>query len=134
MNIKIVILFLAAAVPCAAFGQGADAYKCSYGDLQRRVEILTEPGVAVPCQVHYYKDSEAPGERQVLWNAATEAGYCERKAAEFIAKLEGWGWTCAAGDAAPAPEPAPEPDAEPEPVQLDEMETPSAVDEADPDE
>ncbi len=100
MNCKYAVFLLAAAVPFAAFGQGAASYQCSHGDLQRRVEILTEPGVTVPCEVHYHKDTEAPGERQVLWSAASEEGYCERKTEEFIAKLRGWGWDCGPVEAA----------------------------------
>ena len=53
----------------------------------------------------YYKDSEAPGERQVLWTADNESGYCESKTEEFIDKLEGWGWSCETGST-PGPEPA----------------------------
>jgi hypothetical protein len=98
---------LLVAIPCLALGQGQTSYQCSFGDLQRRVEILTEPGVSVPCEVHYYKDTEAPGEKQVLWSAGSQEGFCESKAEEFIAKLEGWGW-----DATPASEP--EADAMPE--------------------
>jgi len=55
---------------------------------------MHEPGVAVPCEVHYYKDTEVPGEGQVLWRASNDAGYCEAKAAEFFEKLRGMGWTC----------------------------------------
>ena len=73
--------------------------------MQRRVEIASEPGVEVPCSVHYYKDTEAPGEQQVLWSAERDPTYCRTKAAEFVAKLEGWGWDCGGGaDAAPAEE------------------------------
>jgi hypothetical protein len=60
----------------------------------RRVEVLSEPGVSVPCEVHYYKDTEMPGEDQVLWSAQNEEGYCEARAAEFVERLEGMGWTC----------------------------------------
>ena len=97
-------LLLATILPIHAFGQSPDSYSCTYGDLLRRVEILSEAGVAVPCEVHYHKDTEAPGERQVLWSATSEVGYCERKTEEFIAKLTGWGWDCgqeAAAEAAP---------------------------------
>ena len=53
--------------------------------------------------MHYFKDTEAPGEDQVLWSASQQAGYCEEKAAGLVAKLEGWGWDCGATDpAAPA--------------------------------
>ena len=119
MTSKSLITLLAAAAPCLALGQGTGPYECSYGDLKRRVEILTEPGVSVPCEVHYYKDTEAPGDKQVLWSASSEEGYCERKTDEFIAKLEGWGWDC--GRAA---ETAPEPAAEPEVAEEAEAEAP----------
>jgi hypothetical protein len=44
--------------------------------------------------VHYYKDTEMPGEQQVLWTAENDASYCESKAMELVTKLEGWGWDC----------------------------------------
>lgn len=94
MNDKILAVFLAAMLPSLSFGQGPQNYQCSYGDLQRRVEILYETGVTVPCEVHYYKDTELPGVRQVLWRALNEAGYCERKTEEFIAELQEMGWDC----------------------------------------
>ena len=104
MTGKYALLFLLTAAPCAALAQDV-SYTCTFGDLQRRVQIFTEPGVSVPCEVHYYKDTEAPGERQVLWSAASQEGYCESKTTEFVAKLEGWGWNCGEGaEAAPAPE------------------------------
>jgi hypothetical protein len=97
---------LLVAIPCLALGQGQTSYQCSFGELQRRVEILTEPGVSVPCEVHYFKDTEAPGEKQVLWSAGSQEGFCESKTEEFIAKLEDWGWDCGQGGAAmPGAEP-----------------------------
>ena len=119
MQIRILVLTLSVVLPATAFAQDADKYSCSYGDLTRRVEIVREPGVTVPCEVHYYKDSEAPGEQQVLWRALSEAGYCEARAQEFVAKLEGWGWSCG-GEAAPAPE------AEAEDEMLGDVEEPEA--------
>jgi hypothetical protein len=96
------ISFLFLALPGLALAQGAET-QCTYGDMVRRIVIMTEPGVSVPCEVHYFKDTEAPGEDQVLWSASQQAGYCEEKAAGLVAKLEGWGWDCGATDpAAPA--------------------------------
>ncbi|MCH8117223.1 MAG: hypothetical protein IIA78_03780 [Proteobacteria bacterium] len=121
MKDKILIVLLATVLPGLAAAQDAEKFQCSYADMQRRVEIYHEPGVDVPCEVHYYKDSEMPGERQVLWSAQSESGYCERKASEFIAKLEGWGWDCGQGavaatedmtDAPDAPDATEAPDAE----------------------
>ncbi|MDJ0908023.1 MAG: hypothetical protein QNI99_02450 [Woeseiaceae bacterium] len=96
-------------LPFAASAQGVTSYSCTYDEMVRRVEILTEPGVPVPCEVHYHKDTEAPGQHQVLWSAQNDAGYCEAKTAEFVAKLEGWGWSCSAGAAPSMPEAAEEP-------------------------
>jgi hypothetical protein len=47
----------------------------------------------------------------VLWSASQQAGYCEEQAASLVAKLEGWGWDCAATD--PATPAAPAAPAEP---------------------
>ena len=111
MKDKILIVLLATVLPGLAAAQDANKFQCSYADMQRRVEIYHEPGVNVPCEVHYYKDSEMPGERQVLWSAQSESGYCERNANEFIAKLEGWGWDCSQGAAATTEDMTDAPDA-----------------------
>ena len=101
MSIKLLAVFLTAVLatllPGLSFGQDPQNYQCTYGDLQRRVEILYETGLTVPCEVHYYKDTEAPGELQVLWRAMNQSGYCEMKAQEFIAKLGELGWSCEQG-------------------------------------
>ncbi len=89
-----VFALMATLLPAAAVAQESGKYQCTYGDMQRRVEIVTEPGVEVPCSVHYFKDTEAPGEQQVLWSAENDGSYCRTKAMEFVAKLEGWGWDC----------------------------------------
>ena len=78
----------------AAIAQDASRYQCSLDEITRRVEIFSEPGVTVPCEVHYYKDTEMPGERQVLWRAMNEEGFCEARVTEFIEKLRDMGWTC----------------------------------------
>lgn len=113
MNRRFIYALLVALLPAFAAAQGA-SYTCTYDGLTRRVEIVTEPGVSVPCEVHYYKDSEAPGERQVLWRASNDAEFCEKKTADFIGQLLAWGWTCGQG-ATSAPEPAMAP-SEPAPV------------------
>lgn len=95
------LCFVAAFLPVLASAQGADHYRCVNGDLVRRIEIIYETGAAVPCEVHYYKDTEAPGEREVLWTAANESGYCEGRTQELVEQLRGWGWTCSAATAAP---------------------------------
>lgn len=97
MNHRIVFLLAVASIPTVAVAQETEKYQCTYGELQRRVEVAHEPGVEVPCSVHYFKDTENPGEQQVLWTAERDAVYCRSKAAELVAKLEGWGWDCGRG-------------------------------------
>jgi hypothetical protein len=126
MNTRISVALLLLAAPCIASAQDTGKYQCTHGDLSRRVEIYTEPGVTVPCEVHYYKDTEAPGETQVLWSAQAQEGYCKQKAEEFVAKLQGWGWSCGAS-AAPAPEAEPEAEAAPDA----EEEVPPSYDDTD---
>lgn len=99
MKLRVAIALLTATLPGIVLAQGAVSYQCSMGDEVRRVEILAEPGASVPCEVHYYKDKNAPDEKQVLWRATSEAGYCEARTEEFIGNLEGWGWDCGRGDA-----------------------------------
>ena len=100
MKIGYLIAVLAVAVPSMALAQDGGKYRCTQGDKVRRVEILTEPGVPVPCEVHYYKDTEAPGEKRVLWSAQAQAGYCEDKVDGLLTKLEGLGWDCGRGEQA----------------------------------
>jgi len=100
---KILITVVISLFPAFLFAQDQGSYQCAIGEVMRRVEILYETGVTVPCEVHYYKDTEMPGERQVLWRAANEEGYCEARAAEFIDKLRGMGWTCLAAGAEDEP-------------------------------
>ena len=119
----VVVLIL----PSLAFAQDITNYQCSLDELTRRVEILSEPGMAVPCEVHYYKDTEVPGEDQVLWSAQNEAGYCETKAAEFVERLRSMGWTCwdagSAGDAVEADDTSALAPAEEE-IEIPESDTP----------
>ncbi|MEM7283088.1 MAG: hypothetical protein AAF438_15830 [Pseudomonadota bacterium] len=97
---KAVVVSVGLLLPGLLHAQGPQDYRCSLGDIQRRVEILYESAAsAVPCEVHYYKDTEAAGERQVLWRAFNESGYCEAKTEAFIAQLEEAGFECLQGNA-----------------------------------
>jgi hypothetical protein len=91
---KTLVATVLMAIPIIALAQGESGYQCTLGELTRRVEIMHETGVTVPCEVHYYKDTEAPGEREVLWRAMNQEGYCEAKTTEFIARLSAMGWDC----------------------------------------
>jgi len=94
MKQRIIFILMATLLPAVAIAQDSGKYQCKYGDMLRRVEIAHEPGVEVPCSVHYFKDTEMPGEQQVLWSAESDPTYCQDKAMEFVTKLEGWGWDC----------------------------------------
>lgn len=83
--------FILALLPLTAI---AVDYNCTYGNLERRIEIVYEPGLAVPCEVHYYRDANAPDEREVLWRAQNETGYCEARTEELVARLQNSGWQC----------------------------------------
>lgn len=124
----------AAILPFASLAQDQNNYLCSQGDLQRRVEIVYETGVTVPCEVHYYKDTEAPGERQVLWRALSQEGYCEEKTREFVTQLASWGWNCTQGTGAASNEAlesdeTDEPDEPDDTEALDPVEEPEATEE-----
>ncbi|MGI9501652.1 MAG: hypothetical protein ACR2RE_01180, partial [Geminicoccaceae bacterium] len=77
--------------------------------MRRVIVEVGDLSTALPCEVVYWKDTEAPGVRRVLWNARTDASYCDAKAAGLVDKLAGAGWNCsndgqaAAAAAAPAP-------------------------------
>ncbi len=69
----------------------AEEYVCHYEDERRLISVVYENDQEpVPCEVQYDKGQGV----QSLWNAQAEAGYCENKAAEFVAKQEEWGWSC----------------------------------------
>ena len=88
--------------PLIAVAQSADSYVCTMGELTRRVAVERSGSTPAACEVAYYKDSEAPGERQVLWNAQNDGSYCGARATEFVSQLEGWNWQCAAASMEPA--------------------------------
>jgi hypothetical protein len=68
---------------------------CQKGNLTRILETTYagEPGEP-PCEVHYKKTVEQPGQDQILWDAKHAKGYCEIKQQEFVEKLKGMGWDC----------------------------------------
>lgn len=69
-------------------------YTCSMDNAKRTVRVTYEKeGSKVPCKVNYLRDA-ATGEEKILYNAATEEGYCEKKAGEFVEKLKSSGWSC----------------------------------------
>ena len=74
-------------------GVQAESWSCRHSNDVREVHVNRPADAAVPCEVLYRKLTEGV-EDQVLWNAQNDGDYCDARAAEFVAKLEGWGWTC----------------------------------------
>lgn len=82
-----------------AAGALADSWVCEHADLTRHVVVYYPDAPApLPCEVYYSKPQENVVPRR-LWGATHSDGYCERKAAEFVARLESWGWRCAVDEA-----------------------------------
>jgi hypothetical protein len=65
---------------------------CSHGNQTRVIEVVYTTEDNTPCEVRYSKEEGA----QTLWSADNLAGFCEEKAAAFIEKQQGWGWSCEA--------------------------------------
>ncbi len=89
-TIKQAITIIGLVLPAAA---SAASWTCEHNRLIREVSIDSAGENTVPCSVNYTKITEGVGMQQ-LWSAENEAGYCEARAEEFIAKLESWGWNC----------------------------------------
>lgn len=72
----------------------ANSWTCHKAELTRNVVIFypNEPA-RLPCKVYYTKPMENVMPR-TLWTADNDDNYCERKAVEFIKKLESWDWQC----------------------------------------
>jgi hypothetical protein len=98
MKRPLIVLSLACLVPGLVAAQTNRANACTHGSLMRRVEVAYTTSAEVPCEVRYTKED---GSTQVLWRAATEKGYCETQARDFVAKLQGMGWTCTDEGTAP---------------------------------
>ncbi|MCS4309660.1 hypothetical protein M2404_004037 [Rheinheimera pacifica] len=87
-RLALIILLL----PVPVLAQDNQVTNCQLGDAVRVIEVVYPQATALPCEVQYNKD----GATNVLWRASAEAGYCEKKAAEFAEKQRGWGWSCMA--------------------------------------
>ncbi len=99
-----VILATGLATAAAADAAEKSQHTCRSGDVVRRVVIeVGDLGTGLPCEVVYWKDTETPGVRRVLWNARTDTAFCESKAAGLVKKLGTSGWQCdGADDAVPS--------------------------------
>ena len=79
------------AVASAADSSGNLVSTCTHGDQQRIITVVYDNDETdTVCEVTYEKDSGV----ETLWTANFDREYCKERAAEFVAKQEGWGWTC----------------------------------------
>lgn len=69
-------------------------HTCTRQSTTRTVIVDYPRGTSLPCRVIYDKSGEAMAERETIWQAINEEGYCESKADGLAEKLEGWGWRC----------------------------------------
>jgi hypothetical protein len=109
MKQQLMIVALAVSIPIVVAAQSNHTYSCTSGSLERRVEVAYSGATDVPCEVRYFKESETSP--QVLWSAATQSGYCEAQARDFVARLQGMGWVCSDSGTSPAPSAAAPPSA-----------------------
>jgi hypothetical protein len=78
---------------------GAAEFRCSNGDLVRRIELRGpdgSPGVA--CEVRYWRNAKAPETGRTLWRASQDTDFCADRTRELIARLEAGGWTCSSSE------------------------------------
>ena len=97
-------------------GTYASSWTCHKADLTRHVLVFYPDGPAqVPCKVMYSKPMENVMPR-ALWESANTHDYCERKAIEFVTRLESMDWHCVEDDlrqdASSEPEKMPDQEAE----------------------
>ena len=93
MNHSNRLLFIFTVALLVPVGAQAESWSCRHDNDVREVHIQRATDAAVPCDVVYRKLTEGQ-EDQVLWSAQNDENYCDTKAAGFVEKLEGWGWTC----------------------------------------
>lgn len=76
-------------------GYAGQETTCKQDSRVRKVKVAYKDEAAGnDCSVTYRKDSEDPGAEKVLWSAQKQPDYCKEKAASFVEKLQGMGWTC----------------------------------------
>lgn len=70
------------------------SWNCESGDLRRVVELNEGLADTPICEVWYDKTMEG-GAKTRLWSADNDPNFCRPQAEALVAKLSGWGWTCA---------------------------------------
>jgi len=87
MKIKLALSLIIAAATSTV---QAESTTCTFGEKQRKIEVVYPENSDAVCEVQYTKD----GNIKVLWSARADRSYCTPKAATFIEKQRGWGWQC----------------------------------------
>ena len=96
-NLSTMLVVMAGLALPSAVAQSEETIQssCKNGDLVRRVAVVeSNLSSGLSCEVIYWKDTEAPGVRQVLWTAKQDSGYCYSKAISMVGKLAAMGWAC----------------------------------------
>jgi hypothetical protein len=123
------LLALALGATGAVLPSQAADYRCSNGDLVRRVEVRrTDTSQRGSCEVRYWRNAAAGGAGQSLWRSDRDPDYCAPRARELIARLESGGWRCTSGGPARqagAVDAGPAAQAEPPPADLSVQHTPA---------
>jgi hypothetical protein len=83
--------------PAPSLAASEAEYSCRFGETVRRVELrFAGAGARMPCEVVYWRDTEQPGQSEVLWHAQRDAQFCRDKTREVVGRLESGGWSCQA--------------------------------------
>ncbi len=98
------LLLLASIAVSSAFAAENQSTLCTFGDKERKVEVVYPTAGGKACEVQYTKGTNM----QVLWSANSDLSYCEERAAAFVEKQQGWGWQCESTAAAMTSEPVAE--------------------------
>ena len=86
-----IAVFLAAGATSSAMAIESQQTMCKFGEKTRIIEVVYLGEGNLPCEVNYTKSGQ---ETKTLWHAANKAGYCEKKADDFVEKQISWGWAC----------------------------------------
>jgi hypothetical protein len=89
-KILYIMVFFIAGMSTAAIAAENRKTVCLNDNQTRIIEIVYTGEGKVPCEVQYTKSEGT----QTLWSAQNKEGYCENKAAAFVEKQIGWGWSC----------------------------------------
>jgi hypothetical protein len=83
------------AITTIAATAAGQEFQCRRDELIRRIELqFANDADRLPCEVVYWKDSEAPGQSQRPWRADHQLDFCTEKAREMVELLEAEGWAC----------------------------------------